>query len=83
MGRSFAQPRRPEPFLSDWVHPHVDWCLTGYPPLGYPYPGVVQYIYADAGGREIKHGLLIERGVCGNHGKQESVIYYPVPDLAK
>ena len=102
-----------------WVHPRVDWYLTGYPPLGYPYPGVVQYVYTDAGGREIKHGPLIERGVRGNSifvsrtgyyvedqpdglftdyqtywgtkvkdtwynkGKQESVAYYPVPNLAK
>jgi hypothetical protein len=102
-----------------WVHPSVTWYMTGYPPLGYPFPGIVQYVYKDAHGREIKHGPLIERGIRGNgvvlsktgyyiedqpdgvfteyqtywgtklkeitydHGKQESVVYYPVPNLGQ
>jgi len=32
----------------------------------YPFPGIVQYVYLDEHGREIKHGPLVERGVRGN-----------------
>jgi hypothetical protein len=49
-----------------WVHPRVTWQWTGYPPLGYPFPAIVQYVYNGPDGREIKHGPLIERGIRGD-----------------
>ena len=40
--------------------------LDRYPPLGYPFPGIVQYVYTDERGRETKHGPLVERGLHGS-----------------
>src|SRR5215469_3867127 len=112
--RWIGWPRKIEGY---WAHPHVTWYWTGYPPLGYPFPGVVQYVYTDAAGDEVKHGPLLEHGVRGNgvflartgfyfedplnglfteyqtywgtkskdtwhdHGKVESSMFYPVPNL--
>jgi len=56
----------PRNIAGHWVHPRVKWYWTWYPPLGYPFPGIVQYVYLDEHGREIKHGPLVERGVRGN-----------------
>jgi hypothetical protein len=56
----------PRKIVGHWVHPDVTWYWTWYPPRGYPYPGLVQYAYTDAHGREIKHGPLVERGVRGD-----------------
>ena len=56
----------PRKIAGHWVHPRVTWYWTYYPPLGYPYPAIVQYVYVDANGREIKHGPLVERTGRGN-----------------
>ena len=48
------------------VHPRVTWYWTGYPPLGYPYPAIVQYVYRDESGRDVRHGPLVERSLRGS-----------------
>ncbi len=56
----------PRHIAGRWVHPQVTWYWTGAPPLGYPFPAIVSYVYTDEHGRTIKHGPYIERGVRGN-----------------
>jgi hypothetical protein len=56
----------PRHIAGHWVHPRVTWYWTGSPPLGYPFPAIVTYVYTDQQGHEIKHGPYLERAVRGN-----------------
>lgn len=57
----------PRHIAGHWVHPRVTWYWTYYPPLGYPFPAIVNFIYTDKQGHEIKHGPYFERGIGGRH----------------
>lgn len=57
----------PRHIAGHWVHPRVRWYWTYYPPLGYPYPAIVTYVYTDEQGHEIKHGPYLERGISSKH----------------